>query len=110
MKENMNWYNRHLPDITNIFRTFIGQNCLINNQYLTIERQKMTIVEYTNWYLLGDFGDYLAIKTSKEKQVETAHTGLTYGSKEYKEVTKTWSRAQLFVYFLLIDFLDHNPL
>jgi hypothetical protein len=38
-----------------------------------------------SWHLLGDFGDYLAIKTSKEKQVETAHKGLTYGSKEYKE-------------------------
>ncbi|MEA3432839.1 MAG: hypothetical protein U9R01_09285 [candidate division WOR-3 bacterium] len=56
----------------------------------------MTIVEYTNWYLLGDFGDYLAIKTSKEKQVETAHKGLTYGSKEYKEVTKTRGQVRLF--------------
>jgi len=26
MKENMNWYNRHLSDITDTFRTFIGHN------------------------------------------------------------------------------------
>ncbi len=35
----MNWHNGHLSDIMDTFQTFIGHN---------------------HWYLIGDFGSYLA--------------------------------------------------
>jgi len=41
----MNYYNRRLSGILDIFRTFIGHNC---------------------WHLLGDSGDYLAVGKSSD--------------------------------------------